>query len=155
MRGSDLTERVWVCVRFLELSNYTNKVACVMVAEALDWKWRAGKSGRGRPRTVQEARGYSANVQNVRSLANSYRLPGGYRPPDVHIETWVGFFLDFEDWLESLRPELEASSFRRAAYEHILGTDYLNKFLSPAPQFPVDLTRLSTQCFPPDDFGDF
>jgi hypothetical protein len=155
MRGSDLTERVWVCVRFLELRSYTNKVACVMVAEALDWKWSEGKSRRGRPRTVQEARGYSANVQTVRTLANSYRLPGGLRPPDEHIQMWVSFFLSFEDWIESLRPELEAFPLRRVAYERALGADYLNKFLSPDPHSEMDLTCLSTQSFPPDDVENF
>ena len=36
MRGSDLCERVYVGVRVLELKGFTNKVACLEVAEALD-----------------------------------------------------------------------------------------------------------------------
>ena len=49
LRGSDLSERVYVGVRVLELKGYTNKVACLEVAKALDWKWRLAKSKRGRP----------------------------------------------------------------------------------------------------------
>ena len=129
MRGSDLGERVWVCVRILELKGFTNKVACVRVAEALDWKWSAGKSKRGRPRRARDERNYFDNVQTVRSLANKYRFLSGMRPSDQLVKNYVGLFLHFEDWLESIRPVLE-TPIGKLGYERVLGAGYLEKFLT-------------------------
>ena len=109
LRGSDLTERVYVGVRVLELKGCTNKVACLQVAEALDWKWKLAKSKRGRPPVGRTPNDFLAQAQIVRSLANRYRPFDGSRPhllsrrepkPDYLICNYVGYYLQFEDWLE-------------------------------------------------------
>ncbi len=139
LRGSDLSERVYVAVRVFELKGFTNKAACIEVAEALDWKWKLPKSKRGRPSVGKAPDDLLAKAQRVRSLLHKYRSPDGsprYRlsrremKPDPLILQHVGSFLFFEDWLELTRPQLETPE-GHAGYERVLGAGYIDKFLPP------------------------
>jgi len=51
LRGSDLSERLYVCVQVLERAGYPNRKACVEVADKT--KHLLGKSKRGRPRRIK------------------------------------------------------------------------------------------------------
>ncbi len=137
IRGSDLSERVYVGVRVLELKGFQNKVACLKVAEALDWKWKLGKSKRGRPSVGKTPNDLLARAQIIRSLAIKYRAFDGSQPyrvsrleqkPGPLICNYVGSYLFFEDWLETTRPLLETPE-GHAAYEKMLGAGYIDKFL--------------------------
>ncbi len=139
LRGSDLSERVYVGVRVLELKGYTNKVACLEVAKALDWKWRLAKSKRGRPSAGKTPNDSLAQAQIVRSLANRYRAFDGSHPylvsrrelkPDFLVCNYVGSYLHFEDWLEITRPRLETPE-GHAGYDKLLGAGYIDMFLPP------------------------
>ena len=130
LRASDLSERVYVCVRLLELKGFTNKLACLEVARVLDWKWKLQKTKRGRPRLQKTAPDFWNKSQIVRSLANKYRRRYKGMKPDSVVFDYVAAFLHFQDWIETARVLLETPE-GKAAYEKRLGADYIKKFISP------------------------
>jgi|GEM_PF-5084654 len=70
LRGSDLSERLFVCVKALELSGYTNKHACVTVAECCGDL--VGKSKRGRRSTDTRERDLLSKAQSIRTRVNVF-----------------------------------------------------------------------------------
>lgn len=131
LRGSDLSERVYVCVEVLERKGFTNKEACLKVAEALEWKWKSARTRRGRPRGQKTAPDFYDKAQIVRSLANKYRHTWKGNTPDPVVCNYISAFLHFQDWAAYTR-EIAKTPAVKAAYEEILGLDYVARFvLSP------------------------
>ena len=128
LRGSDLSERVYVCVKVLEQKGFTNQAACNEVAKVLDWKWKSGKTKRGRPRLGKIDPSFWDKIQIVRSLANKYRHLWKDRKPDSVVCDYVSAFLHFQDWAAYTR-EIAKTPAVKAAYEEILGPDYLARFV--------------------------
>jgi hypothetical protein len=95
LRGTDRSERVYVCVRSLELAGESNYEACRIVARYLDS--RLGNSSRGRPRESSRDRDFLDKVETVRSLFNAFKRRHPFKAQlperDFLLEKWWGMFI--------------------------------------------------------------
>ena len=125
LRGSDLSERVYVSVEALErFVDLTNDIACQVVAEKLDW--RLGRSRRGRPRRDWAAASFIDRVQTVRSLANKYRHPWREQKPDPVLQFWIASFRLYEDWVREAKTVAEKPE-GKLALERVLGKPFVER----------------------------
>ena len=125
LRGSDLSERVYVAVEALErFADLTNDAACQIVTEKLAWK--LGRSRRGRPRRKWAAASFIDQVQTVRSLANKYRHPWKGQKPDPVLQFWIASFRFYEDWVREAKAVAERPE-GKLALERILGKPFVER----------------------------
>ena len=104
LRGSDRSERIYVCVRALEYAGESNQQACRFVAPW--WTSKLGKSRRGRPRRSARSRDLLDTVETIRSLYNKFksRQPWKEKLPnrDLVYEQWYFRFRFFQQWVSGI-----------------------------------------------------
>ncbi len=88
MRGSDLSERLFVSVEVLLQSGFARKEALVIVTERA--KKFLGKTRRGRPRVGRTGRDFVSTLESVRSMVNAFVRRKRY--PEDAVDRWVGKF---------------------------------------------------------------
>jgi hypothetical protein len=118
IRTSDLTRRIYACVRVLELAGETNWEACRRVAAARYLEYRLGNTKRGRRRKPSAPADFLNKVSTVRAIYNSakarHRWKGGLPERDLELEYWWGSFLHFKEWAQSKYAIAIPESQRRA-----------------------------------------
>lgn len=118
IRTSDLTRRIYACVRVLELAGETNWEACRRVAAARYLEYRLGKTKRGRRRKPSVTADFLNKVNTVRGIYNSakghHRWKGRLPERDLELEYWCGLFLLFKEWAQAEYAIAIAESQRRA-----------------------------------------
>ena len=104
MRGSDLTRRIYACVRLLELTGETNWQACKRVADYL--QDRLARPKRGRRPKCSAPRDLLNQADTVRSLYNHIKRHHRWKEKlserDLELEHWWVLFC--------LRPSAPAGS---------------------------------------------
>jgi hypothetical protein len=107
LRGSDLSERIYVSVSSLQLAGENNHEACRRVAA--EFESRLGKSRRGRPRGSRRKPDFLDLVGSVRSRFNSFkrRHPWGKKLPDhdLVLDNWRARFELYKEWRNALNLE--------------------------------------------------
>jgi hypothetical protein len=118
IRTSDLTRRIYACVRVLELAGETNWEACRRVAAARYLEYRLGKTKRGRRPKPSASADFLNKVNTVRGIYNSakghHRWKEGLPERDQELEYWWGHFLLFKEWAQAEYAIAIAESQRRA-----------------------------------------
>jgi len=89
LRGSDLSERLYVSFQVLVRAGYGHKEALVLVAEREKEFLR--KSKRGRPRLGNTEPGFFSSMESVRSMVNAFARRT--RDTERAVLFWVGQFL--------------------------------------------------------------
>ena len=127
LRGSDLSERVYVAVEALErFADLTNDIACQVAAEKLEG--RLGRSRRGRPPRKRAAASFVDRVQTARSLANKYRHPWKEQKPDPVLQFWISGFQFYEDWVREAKTVSEKPE-GKLALERVLGKPFMDSLI--------------------------
>lgn len=115
IRGSDLTRRIYACVRVLEQAEETNWEACRRVASYLDY--RLGKSKRGSRPRPSAPHDFLNKVTTVRSIynraKNRHRWKEKLPERDLELESWWGQFLWFKKWAQARYAATTVDSHRR------------------------------------------
>lgn len=115
IRGSDLTRRIYACIRVLEFAGVTNWQACKQVAGYLGD--RLGKTKRGRrPKTSAPPDLFNKayTVRNSYHLAKKcHRWKEKLPERDLELENWWGLFLHFKEWAQATYATAVEDSQRR------------------------------------------
>jgi hypothetical protein len=72
LRGSDLSERLYVCVRVLERVGYTIRNACLEIGDKT--AHLLGNSKRGRPRTIEGGRDIDSRAKAIATRVRQFAL---------------------------------------------------------------------------------
>jgi len=70
LRGSDLSERLYVCVKVLKRAGFTNRDACLEVAEKI--YHILGRSRRGRPRKIKGERDLDSWAKAIAARVSAF-----------------------------------------------------------------------------------
>lgn len=89
LRGSDLSERLYVSVEVLKRAGFTRKEALVIVTEKAQ-KF-LGKSKRGRPRLDATKPDFMSTMASVQSMVNAFARRKQYT--EGAVDRWVGQFV--------------------------------------------------------------
>ena len=96
LRATDRSERVYVCVRALQLAGESNFEACRFVAGRLDSNF--GISNRGRRRTSTRARDFLDKVDTVQSVFNAFKRRHPFKAElptrDFLLDKWCWYFMN-------------------------------------------------------------
>jgi hypothetical protein len=88
LRGSDQSERIFLAVKVLMASGWSEKAACVHVASHP--AVHLGRSRRGRPAKKPVPRDLISKAQTVRAIANQFKNP--------HAPDWINYVVGQFRW---------------------------------------------------------